>query len=90
MIIPLPLSYIQTPVPPTPSPPPSRPVSSKSVRSAVSTASAHPTQEIQRLLRELGELSGRHNLLDDRVSGLEVSYYVGGRVFVVIVVVILN
>ncbi|XP_041473409.1 extracellular matrix-binding protein ebh-like isoform X1 [Lytechinus variegatus] len=60
-----------TPIPPTPSPPPSRPVSSRSMRSAVSSASLHPTQEIQRVLRELGELTGKHNSLEGRVQTLE-------------------
>ncbi|XP_072167808.1 uncharacterized protein [Diadema setosum] len=56
----------------TPTPPPSRPVSSKSVRSAVSSVSTQqPTQELQRILKELGELTGRHNILEDRVNGLE-------------------
>ncbi|XP_030840502.1 uncharacterized protein LOC755388 isoform X1 [Strongylocentrotus purpuratus] len=54
----------------TPSPPPSRPVSSRSMRS-VSTTSAHPTQELQRVLRELGELTGKHYSLEDRVKILE-------------------
>ncbi|XP_063961506.1 glutamine-rich protein 2-like isoform X4 [Lytechinus pictus] len=60
-----------TPIPPTPSPPPSRPVSSRSMRSAVSSASLHPTQEIQRVLRQLGELTGKHDSLEGRVQILE-------------------
>ncbi|KAJ8037592.1 Glutamine-rich protein 2 [Holothuria leucospilota] len=52
----------------TPSPPPSRPGTAQSSRSS---ASAHPSQEIQKILKNIGELNGKHNLLEDRVNGLE-------------------
>lgn len=54
----------------TPSPPPSRPGTAQSSRSSTG---AHPSQEIQKILKNIGELNGKHNLLEDRVNGLEVS-----------------
>ncbi|XP_071814473.1 uncharacterized protein [Apostichopus japonicus] len=48
----------------TPSPPGSR-------HSSRPSSAAHPSQEIQKILKNIGELSGKHNLLDDRVTGLE-------------------
>ncbi|XP_072027760.1 glutamine-rich protein 2-like [Amphiura filiformis] len=56
----------------TPSPPP-RPSTGMSSRpgSAISTVSHQPTKEIQKILKDIGELSGKHVALDARVKLLE-------------------
>ncbi|XP_071797824.1 uncharacterized protein [Asterias amurensis] len=53
-------SQTRTPSPGPPSNPPSRPGSA-----------AHPSMEIQRILKDIGELRGKHAGLDNRVTTLE-------------------
>ena len=41
--------------------------------SGISTVSHQPTKEIQKILKDIGELSGKHTALEGRVKLLEVS-----------------